>query len=267
MTSTETAETDATDTRADAEADAPLESDAGGDVPFWHRPHVERYLTPLLLPIAIVAGVVFFAVNISRIFLSGHGHVSVIVGALITITIMTGASLLSAAPQMRTASVALIAAAFVAAVGMGGWLSLGHAELEAEGGAVLPDAGPASYELGFVSNNSLTFVPSEAEGETGIARVTLTNEGGQHTLAFEDTSVRFEHVEVAAGGDVDTSRAFFGEPGEYVFFCEIPGHREAGMEGVVVVDGEPVILETLEAELGGAEGGGSGEGEAPADAG
>ena len=49
-------------------------------VRFWQRPYVERYLVPFVLPILVVGGVVMFILNISRIFLSTHGNVDVVVG-------------------------------------------------------------------------------------------------------------------------------------------------------------------------------------------
>ena len=64
--------------------------------PFWQRRYVERYLVPLVLPIAVVVGLVAYVLNISRVFLSAHGHIPVIVGSVITVMILLGATLLSA---------------------------------------------------------------------------------------------------------------------------------------------------------------------------
>jgi hypothetical protein len=36
--------------------------------------------------------------------------------------------------------------------------------------------------------------------------------------------------------------AFFPAPGDYVYFCSIPGHEQAGMHGVVHVSGAPTTL-------------------------
>src|SRR5262245_27521808 len=77
--------------------------------PFWERPNVERYLVPIVLPLFVVTGVVMLILNISRIFLSTHGNVDVIVGTAITLTILIGASILSASPRMRSSSLALSA--------------------------------------------------------------------------------------------------------------------------------------------------------------
>ena len=51
---------------------------------------------PLVLPVAVVVGLVAYMLNISRIFLSGHGHIPIIVGSVITVLILLGATLLSA---------------------------------------------------------------------------------------------------------------------------------------------------------------------------
>jgi plastocyanin len=224
---------------------------APAKTPFWQRPYVERYLAPLLMPVAVVVVVVMFAVNISRIFLSTHGNVDVIIGTGILLVILVGAALLSAAPRMRTASLTLITGGFVATVLMWGWLSLGTAEPEGEAGTTLPAEGPFSAQLDFESSNQLVFIPDTASVETGIANITMTNLGGEHTLHFEDGNTLFETLVVQAAGDTDASRAFFGEAGDYVFYCTVPGHREAGMEGVVTASGESTTLEAAEAAGGG----------------
>src|SRR4051794_1413450 len=48
-------------------------------VAFWRRPNFERYFAPLLIPIIAVLGIVIMVLNISRIFLSAHGHIPVVV--------------------------------------------------------------------------------------------------------------------------------------------------------------------------------------------
>jgi len=233
---------------------------------FWDRPYVERYLVPLVLPIVIVLGLVMFVVNVSRIFLSSHGNVAVVVGTIITLVILVGATILSASPRMRTQSLTLITGGFVFVILMGGWLTLGTAEPEGEAGTTLPPEGGFVAELQFESNNSLQFVPSAADTTTGIVRITMVNAGGEHTLHLEDGETLFETIGVQNAGDTAAGRAFFGEPGDYDFYCTIPGHREAGMEGVITADGEPVSIEAAEAAAEDAGGGetGAGDGGAPA---
>jgi len=49
-------------------------------------------------------------------------------------------------------------------------------------------------------------------------------------------------------GEKATSRIFFGAPGTYTYFCAIPGHRAAGMQGTVTVTGPPMTLAQAEAK-------------------
>ena len=45
---------------------------------------------------------------------------------------------------------------------------------------------------------------------------------------------------VARAGEVVKQNYVFDKPGEYKFFCDLPGHREAGMEGKLSVKARDV---------------------------
>ena len=77
--------------------------------------------------------------------------------------------------------------------------------------------------------------------DPGNLTITLTNSGTMiHNLVFEDG---MRSVDVAPG---ETVTLEVGEltPGTYVVFCDIPGHRAAGMEAFLVVTGIPTDPET-----------------------
>ena len=54
-----------------------------------------------------------------------------------------------------------------------------------------------------------------------------------HNIAIEGDGVEEEGEVVEQGGVSRVSAEL--EPGEYTFYCSVPGHREAGMEGTLVV--------------------------------
>lgn len=56
---------------------------------------------------------------------------------------------------------------------------------------------------------------------------------GQHAHAEmeKDADVHFALTEPGTG----VVHVKIHEPGEYVFYCSVPGHREAGMEGTLIV--------------------------------
>jgi plastocyanin len=240
---------------------AATEAEPAPPVTFWERPNVDRYLVPVLLPLIVVGVVVLFILNISRIFLSTHGNIDVVVGAIFLLAILIGASILSASPNMRSSSLALIGGGFVLIVLMGGWLAIGASEEKGGGTTALPTTGPASGAFATQSSNALKFIPPAGNIQTGVNKITLTDQGGEHTFHFEDQTTLMDTLHVNNAGDSVSGRAFFSKAGDYVFYCTIPGHRQAGMEGIIHVTGPTVTLDQAEATAG--EGGGGAGGATP----
>jgi plastocyanin len=84
------------------------------------------------------------------------------------------------------------------------------------------------------------------ESELKFDKTELTSKPGKVTIDFDNPSLIPHNVEIEdEGGEVlggtetitksDESASVELGPGTYTFFCSIPGHREAGMEGTLVV--------------------------------
>ena len=76
---------------------------------------------------------------------------------------------------------------------------------------------------------------AEATASPGEVRVTLTNEGTiEHSWLVEGHEDDLR-LYVPTSGATDEGTFTLG-PGAYTFYCDIPGHRAAGMEGTLTVD-------------------------------
>jgi uncharacterized cupredoxin-like copper-binding protein len=53
----------------------------------------------------------------------------------------------------------------------------------------------------------------------------------EHEVSFPGFGFRLQ----AKAGDIARRTTAFDEPGEYDFACNLPGHRDAGMKGTLVV--------------------------------
>jgi uncharacterized cupredoxin-like copper-binding protein len=97
-------------------------------------------------------------------------------------------------------------------------------------------AAPAAGEVTFAGTEAIAWGQTEvsAEAVDGELDVTIVCEGAvTHNLVIE--GVQGEAELVACEGDDEASTTIAIEPGTYDFWCSIPGHREAGMEGVLTV--------------------------------
>ena len=96
-----------------------------------------------------------------------------------------------------------------------------------EGGATL------SFEAD--PNGQLAYTTTEASAKAGKVTIDFNNpQGLPHDVAIEDSSGKtIAQTEEVGQGEASTTADL--KPGTYTFYCTVPGHREAGMEGTLTV--------------------------------
>jgi uncharacterized cupredoxin-like copper-binding protein len=96
---------------------------------------------------------------------------------------------------------------------------------EAENGVLTIPADPGG---------SIAYQFADAEAPAGQLEIRSPNESStDHDIALEGNGVN-EKGEVVKNGGVSEFSVDL-KPGEYTFFCTVPGHREGGMEGTLTV--------------------------------
>jgi plastocyanin len=102
----------------------------------------------------------------------------------------------------------------------------GEASAEAEGAADLPtEVAIESIDIDF--NVDTIEIPANTD-----VTITITNNGvAAHDFVVEGTEIDSGYINGGSSATVTVNLA----PGEYVFFCSVPGHRAAGMVGTLIV--------------------------------
>jgi plastocyanin len=122
----------------------------------------------------------------------------------------------------RLCTIAVVTTAFVAACGGGG----------GGGSSYKQPKGRAQTTLDIKGGNFF-FDPKDSDAPAGVDAIKLESEGGQHTLVFDGGKVPGFKLQ-AGSGQSDELKVDL-KPGKYTIFCDLPGHREAGMEGTITV--------------------------------
>jgi len=106
-----------------------------------------------------------------------------------------------------------------------------EAKEKAEGGT----AGSAGVEFEADPGGSLGFTTDSASAEAGEVTIDFTNSSAvPHDVAIEDEGGEtIAQTETLAEGSDSTTANL--KPGTYTFYCSVPGHRQAGMEGTLTV--------------------------------
>jgi len=110
--------------------------------------------------------------------------------------------------------------------GMPGWMHGGPASV-----GTAPAPSPGAAEVTVVARD-LSFSPEEVGVPAGqTVNLVLRNEGAVfHDLTLPDLGFRLS----ASPGQEASAALTVPAPGRYPFFCSVPGHRQAGMVGVLV---------------------------------
>ena len=100
--------------------------------------------------------------------------------------------------------------------------------------------------VGGVIDGKVNPILTAVEGQ--VVQVTLINgEGTEHDIIFPNQDARSPRV-VSKGAS--TSIVFrAGKAGDFLYFCDVPGHRLAGMEGQFLVTATPSAQVTVEADI------------------
>ena len=125
---------------------------------------------------------------------------------------------MSARRSFRLFTIAFATAAVFVACGGGG------------GSSYKQPKGPAQTTLDIKGGNFF-FDPKNSDAPAGVDAIKLESEGGQHTLVFDGGKVPGFRLQ-ASSGKSDELKVDL-KPGKYTIYCDIPGHREAGMEGTI----------------------------------
>jgi plastocyanin len=115
----------------------------------------------------------------------------------------------------------------------------GEAKAEA-GGQEAPGGATETIDVSSPQDGSLVFQPNGLEAKPGNLTVDYDNPSQvPHSIAVATANGNVLGETQPAAGGTQTLQVPNLAPGKYIFYCTVPGHREAGMEGNLTVTGGP----------------------------
>ena len=104
---------------------------------------------------------------------------------------------------------------------------------EKAGGGGGASGGATALEFEADPSGALAYTTTEASTKAGNVTVEFNNpQAVPHDVAIEASSGKtVGQTEIVTDGSGSTTVDL--KPGKYTFYCSVPGHREAGMEGTL----------------------------------
>jgi plastocyanin len=94
--------------------------------------------------------------------------------------------------------------------------------------------GGETVKVSSPADGSTVYEPSKLTAKAGNVTIDYHNPSPvDHSVAIEGGGETLDESEIAADSTLTASADL--EPGRYVYYCTVPGHREAGMVGTLTV--------------------------------
>jgi plastocyanin len=94
--------------------------------------------------------------------------------------------------------------------------------------------GEQTVKVSSPEDGALVFEPNKLTAKAGTVTIDYDNPSPvDHSVAIEAGSETLDESEIAA--DATLTAAADLDPGKFVYYCTVPGHREAGMEGTLTI--------------------------------
>jgi plastocyanin len=141
----------------------------------------------------------------------------------------------------------VLAIAALALVACGSSSDSSSSTAETNGGESQAEQGGAAKEEGGGGGSASTLqFEADPNGELAYTSTSETAKAGNVTVEFKNPQALTHDVAIedASGEEVGATELIADgsdtttvdlKPGTYTFFCTVPGHREAGMEGTLTV--------------------------------
>ena len=146
-----------------------------------------KFLMPLLVPLGVAATIVFYILNVSRVFLAVGGSIAVTYAAVITVVDpRRAAARSSASPKVRSSSITLMIGGSFLLLLMGGLISIGAASPKTASGPVqcTPVTSDA-HDRRRCQRRAAIHPAAPRRAKAGCIQIKVTFDG-THTLQFDD---------------------------------------------------------------------------------
>jgi plastocyanin len=212
----------------------------------------ERILTPLLLTLLAAGIIVTIIINVSRVFLAVGGDKGIYVSSGIAVAILLAAVWAATRPRLPAHSgMFLLAFAGIASM-IAGSLSFNRSQPHEASAATVPYA--TDDAIVGQPGTALAFDKSQLEATVSTAapgiHIDLSSGNGTHTWVVEGHE---DQLKLEANPGSPAMGTIVLPPGTYTYYCDIPGHRQAGMHGTLTVTADP-SAQPINAPAGGAGG-------------
>jgi plastocyanin len=199
----------------------------------------ERVLIPLLIPLGALAIIAVVVLNVLRVLLAleerSGPHTVTAVAVIVASAVLFGFTWYASKGGRSAGNMSLLSVAGIMVIiaGFIGFEAIQEdqrkvrEEEKAKAALNKPDLIVEAYDIGF----------KEKELRIGPGKITIEeiNTGSTaHTFVIDGVAGKKLSVPAHDAKDIGTYE--IPNPGTYTYFCDIPGHRQAGMEGKLIVD-------------------------------